>query len=1135
MNRRPMNVGRAVVLVLMLGCLSAPALLAQTSYATINGTVRDPSGAVVPGAQVTLANADTGVKVTRETNASGFYVFVNVPPGNYTLSVQAQGFSTAETPVFPVRVNDTQTHDVTLTVGAVAETVEVRAEAALLQQSTSELGTVIGEEAVRDLPLNGRNFSQLLTLTPGATPISTAQGAGGGTSFNAPVALPGSAFTLPSIHGQWNRSNMYMLDGLPNHWFFGQSWAVLPIVDALQEFKVQAHNDKAEFGGVLGGVMNVVSKSGTNELHAAGWWFVRNDAFDARNPFTDATAKGPTPFRQNQFGATIGGPVLLPKLYQGRNRTFFQFAYEGWRYSRSQQQTYFHPTDAELAGDFSNSILRQPIFDPATTRTDPNNPQGFIRQPFAGNQIPQSRIDPLSLNYMKNYLDRPNISNPSFNVINNRPQRSDSDTFTVKIDHRFRDEDSVWFRYSAMNVPQNIPTTVKNGQLFEDRPRNVGGGWIHLLGSSVVFDTKVGWGRYSRVQDLLSTVGLGPLRQDGWVGVDSFGAPSYGFQAPYGGSGINFPRPEFDWQWIVSEGVSWIRGNHNMKFGGLLIWQKRDALTTQHSIPFNNAQTADPSRPGTTGNSVASALLGLPAQYTIRNQKYIARWPSFGFYGQDEWKVTPRVTLNFGLRYDTFNIASLNPGMNNGFDWGTGDWLIGGGKLPPPCSQAGRAPCIPGKGDLSDIPNGNHIRVNKYPYLYRSPRDGFQPRVGVAWRMLERTVLRAGYGVTFDTYTGVMQTFQQSIGTWPDKQFAQPAYNAVGERLTSVGEANKLGGVPLPDPTPFGSAGWYADPEFDNAYSHQWNVEIQQQMASDLTLSVAYVGSRTFRLDHNGAANTALTPGPGSPAEVRARKPYPWQSSIFMSIYDNKAWYDSLQVKLNKRFSRGFQALLSYTWSKALDYQSGWFGAENGIGGDAAVQDYYHPEASKGPAGYNIPHFLSIGAVYELPFGKGKPMLNSGAAAAVLGGWQINTIAQFRSGQPFNLNVSGDVANIGNDVAWWNYARPNLVGNPYLDKPTQERWFNTEAFAAPVLSYGNFGKNVLSTESVQNIDLSVFKKFAIRERYIWELRFESFNTFNIMNLGAPGITLGTPTFGRISSLATGTRPRVLQFGVKFSF
>jgi len=254
-----------------------------------------------------------------------------------------------------------------------------------------------------------------------------------------------------------------------------------------------------------------------------------------------------------------------------------------------------------------------------------------------------------------------------------------------------------------------------------------------------------------------------------------------------------------------------------------------------------------------------------------------------------------------------------------------------------------------------------------------------------------------------------------------------------------------------------------------------------------------------------------------------------------MSIYDNKAWYDSLQVKLNKRFSRGFQALVSYTWSKALDYQSGWFGAENGIGGDAAVQDYYHPEASKGPAGYNIPHFLSIGAVYELPFGKGKPMLNSGAAAAVLGGWQINTIAQFRSGQPFNLNVSGDVANIGNDVAWWNYARPNLVGNPYLDKPTQERWFNTEAFAAPVLSYGNFGKNVLSTESVQNIDLSVFKKFAIRERYIWELRFESFNTFNIMNLGAPGITLGTPTFGRISSLATGTRPRVLQFGVKFSF
>ena len=1129
------QVAIGVFLVSMMVSLLAPALSGQTSYGSVNGTIRDPTGAAIPEAQVTLSNADTMVKTVRETNASGIYVFVNVPPGNYTLSVQARGFATAQEPVFAVRVNDAQTHDVSMRVGDVSETVEVTAEAPMLQQTTSELGTVINHEAVRDLPLNGRNMSQLLTLTPGATPVSTAQGTSGGTSFNAPVALPGSAFTLPSINGQWNRTNMYMLDGIINHWFFGASWAVLPIVDAVQEFKVQSHNDKAEYGGVLGGVMNVVSGSGTNDFHGGGWWFVRNDAFDARDPFKDATADGPTPFRQNQFGGMFSGPVLIPKVYNGKNKTFFHFAYEGWRYSKSQQQTYFHPTDAELSGDFSNATLAHMIFDPKTTVPDPENPQGYVRQPFAENRIPADRIDTFALNFMKNYLDRPNIVNPNFNVINNRPQKSDSDTFNLKFDHQLREQDQVWFRYSHMDAPQDVPNTLKNGQLFQNIPANIAGGWIHLLGTAVVFDTKVGWVRELRNQDLNSVVGLDPLIQDGWVGVDQYGAPDFGFQSPYAGSGINFPRPETDWQWMISEGVSWIRGNHNFKFGGMLIPQKRDALTTQHSIPFNNAQTSDPANPATTGNSVASALLGFPAQYTIRNQKYIATWPSWGLYAQDEWKVSPRLTLNFGLRYDTFNIANLDPGMNNGFDWESGDWVIGGGTMPPPCSQVGRAPCIPGKGDLSDIPAGEHIRVGPYPYLYRSPQDGFQPRLGVAWRLADRTVLRAGYGITFDTYTGIMQSFQQSIGTWPDKQFAQPAYNAVGQPLTSVQQANQAGGVPLPDPSPFGSAGWYANPKLNNAYSHQWNVEIQQKLAEDLTVSTAYVGGRTHRLDHNGAANTALTPGPGTPAEVNARKPYPYQSTMFYSNHDGRSWYDSLQVKLDKRFSRGFQALVSYTWSKTLDYQSGWFAAENGIGGSAAIQDWYHPEASKGPAGYNIPHFLSIAAVYDLPFGPGKPMLNSGVAAVILGDWQLNGIAQFRSGQPFNIDVPGDVANIGNDIAWWNYARPNLVGDPEVSNPTEDRWFNTQAFVAPVLSYGDAGKNLLYTEGVSNIDLSLFKRFTIKERYRAELRIESFNTFNIMNFGAPGSTLGSPTFGRISSLAMGKYPRQLQFGLKFSF
>lgn len=1128
-NGRPFGIpARRWLALSALLCLTSGVAAAQTAYGSINGTVADASESVIPGAAVTLTSVDTQAQTEAETNANGYYVFINVVPGTYSMTVAAEGFSRAVESEFVLNVNQTRTHDFALTVGAVTETIEVVAEAALLQQSTSELGTAITEEAVQDLPLNGRNYSQLLTLTPGATPVSTAQGNAGGTSFNAPVALPGSSFALPSINGAWNRSNMNLLDGVINHWFYGQSWAVLPIVDAVQEFKVQSHNDKAEYGGVLGGVINLVSKSGTNDFHGSVWEFVRNDAFDSRNPFLDARNEGPTPFRQNQYGVAVGGPAI-------RNKTFFHFAWEGWKYRRSQQQSYFHPTDSEISGNFNGAILDQDIYDPATTRVDPANAAAFLRDPFPNRTIPQARIDPITRNYFQNYFDRPNISNPAFNVINTRPQQSDNNTIQVKADHRFGNADNLWFRYSQLNNPQTLPATVKNGRIFSNRPRNIAGGWVHLLGTNVVFDTKFGWVREALNTQADLAAGLEPLQADGWIGIDDFGAPGIGLQSPYGGPGVNTPRPETDWQWMFSEGVSWIKGNHNIKFGGMYVWQERDALTTQHSVPFNNAQTAAPGQPGTTGNSVASALLGLPAQYTIRNQNYNITWPTLGLYVQDEWKASSRLTVNFGLRYDTYWVGQMNRGLQAGFDWDTGDWLIGGGVLPRPCSEAGVAPCIPGSGNLADIPNGQHIRVANDPNLYEPAHDGYQPRVGIAWRLRDSTVLRAGYGVNYDSFTGVMQGFQQSIGTWPDKQFAQPAYNAVGEPLVSVGRANQLGGAPLPDPSPFGSAGWYANPRTKPAYSHQWNIEIQEQLKNNLTFSIAYVGSRTKRLEHNGAANTATSAGPGSPEEVRQRRPFPYQTTMFYGNFDGQGWYDSLQMKLNRRFSNGFQALVSYTWSKSLDTQSGWFGAENGIGGSSAVQDYYNIMGSKGPSGYNIPHFVSVAAVYELPFGPGKRFLNRGVAAQVLGGWQLNTIAQFRSGQPANLSVTGDVANIGNEVAWWNYARPNLVGDPFSGGSTEERWFNTDAFATPVLSYGNFGKNVIYTEAVENVDISLFKQVQVAERYTVELRIESFNAFNIQNLGAPNTTLGNPNFGRVAGLAGGTRPRVFQFGLKFLF
>ncbi len=466
--------GRWALSVLVAGLLAVGGLLAQSTTGGVNGTITDTTGAVVPGTSVTLSNMGTGIEVTTQANASGFFVFVNVQPGNYTLVVEQTGFKTAALPTFNIGVNQTVTQNVALQVGDVAETIEVVAQAEQLQQSTSELGTVIGVKAVQDLPLNGRNFTQLLTLTPGATPISTAQSSGIGSNDLANVGVPGASFSNPSIHGQWNRMNIHLLDGLNNTNYIGNMYVIPPIVDAIEEFKVQSHNDKAEFGGVLGGIINVISKTGTNEFHGSLWEFVRNDKLNARDPFADEFNEQPAAFRQNQFGAAVGGPIF-------KNKTFFHAAYEGWRFSRPRSNRYYVPTDAQLAGDFSNWPTGRNIFDPLTTRTDPNG-GGRIRDQYPNNMIPSSQLNQSMQTYLKGYYDRPNLEgDPQFNVFNGDAETNDADNFQVRVDHQFSDLDRAWFRYSKIDGAQLTPSTQLINEVGEFPFFNYGGGWFHRL------------------------------------------------------------------------------------------------------------------------------------------------------------------------------------------------------------------------------------------------------------------------------------------------------------------------------------------------------------------------------------------------------------------------------------------------------------------------------------------------------------------------------------------------------------------------------------------------------------------------------------------------------------------------------
>lgn len=1126
-----------------LACLLAVATgFAQSTIGSVNGTITDTTGAVVPGTSVTLSNAGTGVEITTQANASGFFVFVNIQPGNYDLVAEQEGFKTVLLPTFNVGVNQTITQNLSLEVGSVTETIEVMAQAEQLQQSTSELGTVIGVKAIEDLPLNGRNFTQLLTLTPGATPVSTAQSNGIGSHDLANVGVPGASFSNPSIHGQWNRMNIHLLDGLNNTNYIGNMYVIPPIIDAIEEFKVQSHNDKAEFGGVLGGIINVISKTGTNEYHGSVWEFVRNDALNARDPFADEFNVKPAAFRQNQFGASVGGPIV-------KNHTFFHFAYEGWRFANPRSNRYYVPTDSQLNGDFSDWPTGRNIYDPLTTRPDPATGE-LIRDQYPNNMIPTASLNQSMQTYLRGYYDRPNLSgDPQFNVINGDAATNNADNLQVRVDHQFSELDRAWFRYSKIDGAQLTPTTQLINEVGEFPFFNYGGGWFHSFSPTVIMDHSFGYAKEPYRQGTLpdDSIGNGPALAAGFGTIEGVEAipriaiGSGGFAGGDVGALRRMEGPlEFHYeQYHYTGNLSWIRGNHTLKFGAQTL---RHTLTPNPlgSISFNftevPTQGLRPAEVGSTGDPVATALIGVPSQLSggLPRRVFLG-YQTFGAYVQDEWKVRPDLTLNIGLRFDHLMWPDVETdSFKTNYDLASGGFLIGLESMPPPCNEVGVAPCIPGNG-LGDVPNGDKITLAHHPSIGPIPSwDNWQPRFGMAWSMNPTTVLRVGYGIVFDQLTGVNQSWQGGIGGWPDNGgFFEPT-NAVGEPVRFVEELRNKLGSPLPGPQPWGDTCWCVDHNNKRPFGHQWNVELQQQVNQNLVVSAGYVGSISRRLQITGLGNTAQ-PGPGSPEEVQARKPQPHMPTVFWGDDRGMSDYHGIEMKAERRFSDGFSFLASYTWSRAIDNgASGFFTAENGPGGSSYVQDFYNLKNNEGVAGYNIPHFLSVSSVWEVPAGKGKGVFNKGPAAWVLGNWHVNSLLQVRSGQPINMVVGGDVANIGNTVAWWSYMRPNLVGDPNAGARSSARWFDPGAFDVPQFgSFGNAGRGLVYSETVTYFDFSLFKRFGWGEGRWVEVRSEFFNLFNLANYGSPDSTVLSPTMGRVFN--TVAPMRQVQFGLKIIF
>jgi Carboxypeptidase regulatory-like domain len=1149
-----MHLKRLAAVLLFFLFAEGPLMCAygQTATGQIAGKVTDESGAVIAGVSIKATNIDTQTSRSVTSNASGQYIFTLLPPGNYEVAMSKSGWENLTETAIKLDVSQNLTLNATLTVGKTSATVEVRGDTELLQLSGSQLGTVIGAQPVADLPLNGRNFTQLLTLTPGATPISTAQGAGIGVSDGSNIGIPGSSFSNPAINGQQNRGTLFLLDGVNNTDFRVTAYTILPIIDSISEFKVQSHDDDPAFGMVMGGVVNLVTKSGTNQVHGSAWEFVRNNIFDARNPFSDFNSdgqpNGPAPFRQNEFGGTFGGPVRIPKIYNGQNKTFFFFAYEGWRYTSPSGELYNVPTAAELNGDFTHSLGNTQIFDPSTTALNGDG-TGYTRQPFAGSVVPPDRINPQMQTYLQTYLDKPNFTgNSGYNTILKTSQINNADTYQIRVDEKLTSRDDVFFRWSGQNAKANSPFTNTVQYLENFWGRNIGAGITHVFGPNLALN--VNGGRADRPFTFVydAAPGDGPLQSLGFI--NAYGPMAVSLSAPYGGTNLGGTLLRRDSSWSVASQLTWQLGKHTLSFGETFIDQYRSDSGPAQTLNFTTEQTADPANPSTTGNPVASALLALPAfgsfQLPTLEKFGIASW---GVFAGDSWRVTPRLTLNSGIRLDHINLPNLISGMNNGFNFDTGNWEIGAKVLPPSCATSNAAPCIPGAStsaaaNLAAIVGndgslaGSHIVVDAgNPTRGFAPYWGsYGPRIGFSYQAANTTVVRGGFGIVYDTLNGLSQTFENSFGSWPANNTSAPNYNSIGAPLTSVRDALDSISSPLPSATPFNNFGYYYSPKNKPFYSEQWNLELEQTIQQKILLSIAYVGSETHRLDYGGVANGAATPGPGTLEQVNARRPYPYMQSFVYDAYTASGSYHALQAKLQRRFSNGLQYLVSYTWSKSIDTgTSGRFGAEDGVGGGAAIQDYYDPKSNVGVSSYNLPHFASIAGSYELPFGKGKRFLNSGFKSIALGNWQINTVAQLSSGQPYQVNVQGDIANIGVQPTYVSgYGRPNLVGNPKLSHPTKQEWFNTAAFAVPSFSYGNAGRNTLSSSSVYSDDLSVFKTFPLAESISLEFRAEAFNVLNIMNYGVPDPDISDKTAGVVSGLAQ-INPRQLQLALKLSF
>ncbi len=1110
-----------MLLVLIVFCSLCRFAPAQTTNGTFHGTVADASGAVVPDTTVEAKNLATNAVRQAVSNSVGFYTILQVPPGHYSISASKGGFSTSRQADVELLVNQDLEVNFTLQLGAVTQEIQVTAAPPALETASATVGQVIGSQQVVELPLNGRQFTELVLLTPGAAPKETGQQG----FFVIPI---GGGGISPSVNGQRGQQNNFTLDGALNNAVFTNTWAISPPPDAIQEFKVQSHIVDAQFSISSGANINVATKSGGNAFHGDVWEFIRNDKLDTANFFDNFANQKKPPFRQNQYGFAAGGPVIIPHLYDGRKANTYVFGYwEGFR-SREAMTSFDNvPPPNQLGGDFS-SLLRQTqvgtdcagnpvfqgeIFDPSKTSPCPSG-SGFFRQPFPGNQIPPDRINAAALTYMKAFFPVPNFGSGGFpNLAVPVSQAINSDQFGVKIDHSFGNNDTLYGGFYYTQPTQVVPSDQLIGTVDQtNHARGLSLGYTHVMNPTLLTTfhygyTRTDFGFTTRPGgvDLLTSTHLDrilPVRN----GIPL--VPGVGISPAFGTSQFAIPLGPIR-SHMVSGDVQKIRGSHTLSAGVMVYRIHSFDDGWGMSVSFDNFATASPgSLASKTGYGLASALLGLPGSLFgfLGSSEANTHGNWYGAYLQDKWQASKKLSLQFGLRYDFVEPMHWARDQVSGVA-ADGSFLV---------SQ----PFQP----LFPFPT---VRKTYFDPQYH----GFQPRFGFAYSATPKTVIRGGFAMFDDHNNNLVQLTQDPRIKWP--------------WAAGVTRAGLNQGVPdtffenLPLASSFFNpltpqVAFSADNRNKIPYAMEWNLGLQREIAPNITAEIDYIGSGSRHLFIQPGINQAVFPGPTT---VISRVPFPQYGGPFpFSATWGTGNYQSLQVKVEKRYSQGLSFLSSYTWSHCFSIE------DEGQAG--SIENFYNREADYASCDFDFTHVYSLSSVYTLPFGKGKHFNLNGVADAMAGGWNVSGIWRLTSGQPFTVAISFDNANVGQSA---ETQRAQQVGDPRSGfTQSINEWYNTSAFRVPdPFTFGNVGRNTLRGPSNDYIDFSIFKDFRLTESKRFQFRTDFFNLPNHANFAPPGGSrtgsfstvagevqdhIDSPTAGQIRSAAPG---REIQFSLKF--